>query len=178
MTLLTKPIRQRIEDIIINEYSISDPNYTIPFGIFSLSLPDAETIEETISSASDRQVEILSGPILPVLEVNHIDNFGLYYSEFVIKVSYNYTHLGNNLEEVLIANSGDGYLKSINDRANSDKFNIAKVLTHYEAFGGVTPEVYKVEEVDFNLSIENDKVISELTLRIEFEASLALNWWP
>lgn len=173
MTLLTEEIRQRIENIILGVYNISDGNYQIPFGLFELSNADLGTIEQTTENASDRKIEVLAGTASPIHSVNHSDGFGLYYSNFTVKVSYYYTHLGSDLEEVVLSASGNGHLKQINDRANEDYYNISKTITHIEAFSGVTPSVYKVDDPSLDMNIEGLKVIATLTFRIEFEASLS-----
>lgn len=173
MTLLTEQIRQRIENIILGVYNIPDGNYQIQFGLFELSNGDSGSIEQIPESSSDRKVEVLAGTVSPIHSLNHSDGFGLYYSDFTVKVSYYYTHLGSDLEEIILSSSGNGYLKQINDRANEDRFNISKILTHIEAFSGIIPSVYKVDDPSSDMSIEGLKVISTLTFRIEFQASLS-----
>lgn len=172
MFITTKNIRERIENILKGTYVSTNSIFSINQNLFKETDIDAGSIENQNAGASDRKFEVLAGEMKPIQEINHFDGFGLYESDFTVKISYFYTHLGNDLVEVLNSESGTGYLKDINDRANHDKFNIEKTLTWIEAFSGVSPEVFKVVSTGYNLNIQDDKVISEITFNIQFQVSL------
>lgn len=172
MFIATKNIRERIENILKGTFVATNTTFSINQYLFKENDIDAGSIENQTAGSSDRRFEVLAGEIKPLQEINHFDGFGLYESDFTVKVSYFYTHLGNDLAEVLNSESGTGYLKDINDRANHDKFNIEKSLTWIEAFSGVSPEVFKVVSNGYNLKIQDDKVISEITFNIQFQISL------
>lgn len=172
MFILTKQIRQRIEDLVTGKYVPTNSTFSLPLNLLQINDPDTGSIIDQVSSASERKVEVLAGAIKQLNEINHYDGFVLYESDFTVKISYFYTHLGNDLTEVLSSESGTGYLKDINDRANNDKFNVEKTLTWNEAFGGISPEVFLVSAKDYSLSIEEDKVIASIVFNIQFQASL------
>ena len=90
MFITTKNIRERIENILKGTYVSTNSTFSINQNLFKETDIDAGSIENQNAGASDRKFEVLAGEMKPIQEINHFDGFGLYESDFTVKISYFY----------------------------------------------------------------------------------------
>ena len=140
---LTSTIKTRVQNLLTGDYA-PNADFSIATGRFRLWDRDAGQIENAYDSTTERTFQVILQNITPIVPVNHLDGFALYEMDLVVKVSYYYTHLGDEIPEGTEEISGTGYYDDVIDRANTDYHDIHRTLSFYGNYGSLSPEVFSI----------------------------------
>jgi hypothetical protein len=172
---LTLTIRQRLENLLSGAYA-PYATYSFSTGRFYKHDRDLGPIEKHYDSSVERKFEVDLGPAFPLIQINPLDGFGLYEMEVKIKIGYMLTHSGDDQPEGSTEQAGTGYLDDIKSRANTDMHDIIRVLTWYQNYGGLSPDVFGITEKAFQLVEYDTKIVGVTTLLVKFQASTTTSW--
>lgn len=172
---LTSTIKTRYQNLMLGDYA-PVASFSIATGRFRLFDRDAGQIENGYDSTSERKFQIVCENIIPIIPVNHIDGYALYEFDLTVKVSYFYTHLGDDMTEGTDEINGTGYYDDILDRANTDFHDIQRVLTYYGNYGSLSPEVFNSSLKSYKVTQESNKLISEIGFKISCQANIGASY--
>lgn len=172
---LTSTIKNRMENLITGEYAPVS-RFSISTGRFRLYDRDAGQISDGYDSTAERKFQVSCQNIMPIIPVNHIDGYALYEFDLTVKVSYFYTHLGDDMTEGTDEINGTGYYDDVLDRANTDFHDIQRVLTYYQNYGSLSPEVFNIVLQSYRLTQESNKIISEIGFKVSCQANIGASY--
>lgn len=172
---LTSTIKTRFQNLILGDYA-PNASFSISTGRFRLYDRDAGQIENGYDSTTERRFQVICEGITPIVPVNHIDGYILYDMDVIVKVSYFYTHLGDDLTEGTDEVNGTGYYDDVIDRINTDFHDIQRVLTYYGNYGGLTPEVFNTILQRMTVTQSGNKLVCEIRFKTSFQAGAATSY--
>ena len=72
--------------------------------------------------------------------------------------------------------NGTGYYDDVLDRANTDFHDIQRVLTYYQNYGSLSPEVFNIVLQSYRLTQESNKIISEIGFKVSCQANIGASY--
>lgn len=172
---LTSTIKTRYQNLILGDYA-PNASFSMATGRFRLFDRDAGEVEQGYDSTSERKFQVSFESIAPINPINHPDGFALYEADVLVKVSYYYTHLGDDLTEGSEEVNGTGYYDDIMDRIMTDFHDISRVLTWYGNYGGLTPEVFNTSLERMTTKQEGRKYVLEIRFKTWIQANIGSSY--
>jgi len=126
-------LRQRLEDLILGTVGTTR---TVTPGRFALHALGG-TLEDQPDDSAERKLEVVLRRATGGQIYNPIDGFQLTPYDVTFRLTYTLTNAGGNLVESSAEQGGPGTVDAIRDRAESDRVEIARVVSWHENTSGV-----------------------------------------